>query len=117
MTEATIPIGVEWTGETQCRGYSEALGGYVCWEHGQLRWYDPQSREYLRTLDDETDARRAENAARRAETMRADRQVALRLRAEAEVSRLRLQELGDVGECTRDGKRLRPFDGIRTRTE
>ena len=87
-------------GRDLCRGYSEALGLYVCWEDGQLLWYDPQSGEYLRTLDEETIARRAEAAAREAETMRADREVAWRLQAEAEVSRLRLklEELGDVGE-------------------
>ena len=85
-------------GRDLCRGYSEALGLYVCWEDGQLLWYDPQSGEYLRTLDEETIARRAEAAAREAETMRADREVAWRLQAEAEVSRLKLEELGDVGE-------------------
>ena len=54
----------------------------------------------MRTLDEETIARRAEAAAREAETMRADRELASRLQAKAEVSKLRLklEELGDVGE-------------------
>ena len=76
------PLEVEWTDEERCRGWSQALGLYVCWERGQLRFFDPASQEYLRTHDDEAD--------------RADAEAALRERAEAEVARLRarLRELG-----------------------
>ena len=76
------PVEVEWTDEERCRGWSQALGLYVCWERGQLRFFDPMSQEYLRTHDEEAD--------------RADAEAALRERAEAEVARLRarLRELG-----------------------
>ena len=53
------PIEIEWLDDARCRGYSDALGLYVCWEDGLLRFYDPVSQSYLRTHDEEADARRA----------------------------------------------------------
>ena len=77
------PVPIEWLDDERCRGWSEALGLYVCWERGSLRFYDPISREYLLTHDEEADLRERERE-------RADR-------AEAELVRLRarLQELGE----------------------
>ena len=71
-----IPIETEWLEGERCRGYSEALGLYVCWESGQLRWYDPESWSYLLTHEEEV--------------IRAEQ-------AEAELMRLRerLDALGD----------------------
>ena len=37
-------------GETHYRGHSAALD--LCWEDGQLRWYDPASGRYLLTYDE-----------------------------------------------------------------
>ena len=84
------PIEIEWTGGNDCRGYSDALGLYLCWEDGILRLYEAETESYLRTLGEET-------AARQAESRRADREAAARRLAEAEVRRLRerLSELGD----------------------
>ncbi len=53
------PIEIEWLDERRCLGYSGALGLYVCWEDGMLRFYDPVSQSYLRTHDEEAEARRA----------------------------------------------------------
>lgn len=39
------PIEIEWLDDTRCRGYSDALGLYVCWEDGLLRFYDPRFPE------------------------------------------------------------------------
>ena len=77
------PIELEYYGENNKRGYSEALGLYVCWEFGErefgeLRLYDPMSENYLRTHG-ESEARAAdaiaradaESEARRTEAMRA----------------------------------------------
>ena len=77
------PIEIEWSDESHCRGYSEALGLYLCWENGELRFYDPEIQRYIRTHYEE--AARAEAA-----TARADQ-------AEAELRRLRerLAALGD----------------------
>lgn len=49
------PIAIERKGVGYCRGYSEALGLYVCWDAGKLRWHDPAVGNYLRTFDDEAD--------------------------------------------------------------
>ena len=50
------PLGVERT-ERGWRGRSPALGLDVCWEDGQLRWYNPAAGEYLRTLAEEAGGR------------------------------------------------------------
>ena len=93
------------------RGYSEVLGLYVCWDAGNLRWYDPRTDSYLLTSDEEADrADRAEESAAREAAARqlaeesAAREVAARRRAderadraEAELRRLqeRLRRLDD----------------------
>ena len=45
-------------------GHSDVLNLDICWEHGQLRWYDPEAGRYLPTYDDAYDGRVAEAAAR-----------------------------------------------------
>lgn len=75
-------IDIEAMEEGKLRGYSEALGLYVCWEDGMLRFFDPVTESYLRTHA-ETEAR-AETAEARAETAEA-RAAEL----EAELRRLR----------------------------
>ena len=60
------PIEIEWLDERRCLGYSDALGLYVCWEDGMLRFYDPVSQSYLRTHDEEAERADTEAEARRA---------------------------------------------------
>ena len=48
-------------------GHSEALGLTVCWEDGQLRWWDPVDQRYLATHDEEAEGRLAERDAHLAE--------------------------------------------------
>ncbi len=43
------PIEIEELDEGRFRGYSEALGLYVCWEEGMLRFFDPVTENYLRS--------------------------------------------------------------------
>ena len=69
------PIPIEETAPGRLRGYSDVLKLYVCWEDGELQWYDPASGSYL--LDHEAEAARADSATARADA------------AEAEVRRLR----------------------------
>ena len=78
------PIRIDMAEDGVLRGYSDALGLYVCWEQGALRFYDPESRRYLLTHDEEAE--------------RADEEAAARLQAEAEVRRLRerLNLLGEI---------------------
>ena len=97
-------IEIEWLDENRCRGYSEFLGLYVCWEYGELRWYDPRTQSYLRThADDVERAERAEMerdreaAAREQEAAAREQEAAARREAEAEVERLR-RRLEDIGD-------------------
>ena len=79
-------IPIEWADATHGRGYSAALGLYVCWDAGELRFYDPLTGTYLRTLAEERAERRAEAAGRRREAARADAEAEAR-RREAEARR------------------------------
>ena len=99
------PIEIEQLDESRFRGYSESLELYLCWEYGELRFYDPASGSYMRTQIEEIAERRAEYL--RAEREAAARRVAEEARrkaeartaeAEAEIRRLRerLAESGDA---------------------
>ena len=73
------PIEVEWLDDTRCRGYSESLGLYVCWEDGDLRFYDTVSGEYLRDHYEEVErAELAESRANQAEARMAELEAELR---------------------------------------
>ena len=82
------PIAVAEAGPARYRGYSAALGLYVCWEYGYLRWYDPATG-YLPTYCEETAARITAEAERDAAEAERDAERAARLQLEAEVMRLR----------------------------
>ena len=97
------PIAIEMLEDGSHRGYSDALGLYVCWEDGRLRFFDTGTESYLRSHDEEragrlaaqarvgTSEARAENAEARVEEERAGR-VAAESRLEeleAELRRLR----------------------------
>ena len=45
------PIPIIRADETHYRGHSKALGLELCWEEGQLRWWDPAEAQYLRTYE------------------------------------------------------------------
>ena len=53
------PIEVVQLGERSYRGHSAVLGLDLCWEDGQLRWYDPATGRYLLTYDEEAAGRLA----------------------------------------------------------
>ena len=93
-------------------GYSAVLGLHVCWEYGQLRWYDPETESYLLTHYDERQGRIAAQAeavlergnrlvvealadldrdARHAAEMQANRERDGRIAAESENERLRAE--------------------------
>lgn len=83
------PIPIHQAGAAMYWGRSEILNLDLCWEHGELRFYDPAAQRYLDTYDTThyariaaEDARDAEQAARIA----AEAQVA---ELQAEISRLR----------------------------
>ena len=73
------PIDIEVLDDGRLRGYSEALGLYVCWEDGMLRFFDPVTDSYLRSHEeDEARARTAEARAETAEARAADLEAELR---------------------------------------
>ena len=90
------PVTIHRHSPEQHYGYSAALGLYLCWEYGQLRWYDPTTQSYLLTYDEQQDGRIAERDARLSEQGRriaaevqADMERDARIAAEAEAQRLR----------------------------
>ena len=90
-------IEIEKLGEGRFRGYSEALGLYVCWENGMLRFFDPVAESYLGTHEEEragrlAEARRAEAAISHAEEERAGRLAAERRVEEMEAELRRRNE-------------------------
>ena len=56
------PIEIDTVGDRLFRGHSDVLGLDICWEYGQLRFYDPVEGRYLPTFDEEADARLAAEA-------------------------------------------------------
>ncbi len=79
------PITITQTDKDEHWGHSDALNLDICWEQGQLRWYDPDSKSYLPTHEDALDAIIAAEAQRDAERE-------ARIAAEARVRQLE-QEL------------------------
>ena len=75
------PIVIETLGDGRLRGYSEALVLYVCWEDGELRFYDPVAEDYLPGHEEE-------RAGRQDAELRAGRERAGRLAAEARAAEL-----------------------------
>ena len=73
-------IPIEWRDDEHGRGYSDALGLFVCWEEGELLFYDPVEERHLRTLSESEAERRAEAAGRRLAEARADAEAHARQR-------------------------------------
>ena len=85
------PIVIEVLDEDCLRGYSEALGLYVCWEYGRLRFFDPVTESYLGTHDEERAGRMAAEARAGAAENRAREEEAARWRAEARAADLEVE--------------------------
>ena len=56
------PIEIEELGEGRSREYSDALGLYVCWESGMLRFLEPDTQSYLLAHEEERAGRMAAEA-------------------------------------------------------
>lgn len=76
------PIAIHQTGEGHFWGHSDVLNLDLCWEDGQLRFWDPVNRRYLTTFLEERASRVAAEA-------RADAEAARARSLEEEVRRLR----------------------------
>ena len=51
------PVTIHRTDDDHFWGRSVALNLDLCWERGELRWYDPVARRYLPTFNDERASR------------------------------------------------------------
>ena len=58
------PIEIVEAEPEHLHGHSDVLGLDLCWNHGNLRWYDPATGKHLMTLAEERQARIAEQEAR-----------------------------------------------------
>ena len=88
------PIEIERLDESRFRGYSEALELYVCWEYGELRFYNPASGGYLLTHEEEYIGRRDAEVQVALAEARAESERARAEAAEAELRRLRESQAG-----------------------
>ena len=87
LTNGTYqPIEIVEVAPEHLHGHSDVLDLDLCWNRGQLRWYDPAAERYLTTYAEEREARMAERAARVAEQ---DARAAAESRADAAEARVR----------------------------
>ena len=89
------PIPIHRTDGGHLWGHSEALNLDLCWEEGNLRFWDPATRRYLSTFMEESEARRAAevraDAERDAHIIERESRIAereARITAEARAQRL-----------------------------
>ena len=92
------PVEIIRGDETRLWGHSPVLGLTLCWEEGQLRWWDPSAGRYLPTYQETLDARTAAEARAQAEREIAE---AERERAEAEQTRAASERERAEAEQTR----------------
>ena len=91
-----VPVPIERVGENELRGYSRILELYVCWEDGNLRFYDPDENAYLLTYHEQDEGRLIAEAERDEERERRLAAEAERLAAQARIRHLeeRIRRLG-----------------------
>ena len=96
------PIDIHRTDDTHYFGRSAVLNLSLCWEEGQLRWWDPVAERYLETHDEEAEARITEHQGRIAERQGriaerqgriAERQARITAEVRADTAEARVQEL------------------------
>ena len=87
--EVYEPIAVEMLEDGHLRGYSDALGLYVCWEDGRLRFFDPGTESYLSSHEEDAGRADVERAGRMAAQARASTAESRMAELEEELRRLR----------------------------
>ena len=92
------PIPIHETPDGRYWGHSESLNLDLCWENGELRWYDPVAQRYLPDFDDQTTALHVETALR---------EIAEVQRDAAEVQRDAESARADTAEFQRDTETAR----------
>ena len=82
------PITIVKVDDKRYWGRSDGLNLDLCWEYGQLRFYDPAAQRYLRTHDDEAEGRIAAEA-----RLDAERQARIAAEADAAGAQARVRQL------------------------
>ena len=85
------PIPIHETPDGRYWGHSESLNLDLCWENGELRWYDPIAQRYLPNFDDQTTALHVETALREIAESQRDTETTRADAAEARVRELEAQ--------------------------
>ena len=88
------PIAIHQVDANRYWGHSAILNLDLCWEYGQLRWYDPVARRYLQTYKESQIGRIAAEDVRDAALEDRDRERARRIAAEARIQELEAQLRG-----------------------
>ena len=57
-----LPVGIFEIEPGHLHGHSNVLDLDPCWDHGQLRWFDPATQQHLRTFVEEREGRIAAEA-------------------------------------------------------
>ena len=99
VNETYHPIPIHRVDNDRYWGHSDVLNLDLCWEYGELRWYDPINQRYLPTHDDEADGRMAAEA----DLLMAqiDRDAERRARLAAETQRDAAETQRDAAETQR----------------
>ena len=92
------PIAIHQVDADRYWGHSEVLNLDICWEYGQLRWYDPVGQRYLLTHHEEAEGRRVAE-------LRVDLEYEARTRAEA--ARAEAELRADAEQAARAEAELR----------
>ena len=66
------PIPVEILEDGVMQGYSSVVNLHIRWEHGELRWHDPETGQHILRYSDLHDQARSEHEAREAAENRAE---------------------------------------------
>ena len=86
------PIEIETLDSGVLRGHSRTLGLYICWDDGQLQFYDPMAERYLPTHAEDLEGRLAAESRAEAAESRAEAAELRNDQLEAEIRRLRGEE-------------------------
>ena len=73
------------------RGHSAVLQLDLRWEHGQLKWHDPETGRHIATYDDQVARAERERAGRAAAEAELQAERAARAALEAQVRELKAQ--------------------------
>ena len=78
------PIQIVRVDEDRLWGHSDVLNLDLCWEYGKLRWWDPATRSYLLTHEEEAEGRAAAEEARTVAEQTRLAETSARMAAEAD---------------------------------